>query len=489
MNLMKMIEDKTVQFQRAKSVNAPNLIWLTIAFAIGVVFFIFTTDQNLPVMLPLTAATGSALFFFWVLWHQRRGGVPFFEIGAVYVAVVSLYTLYPLTGFILNGLNYTPFNDARLFLAQPAPQEIGLVGWYHVVHLVSFVVVYTLVRRRLPREQTRVLKFDRVIPLIAVLFYVAISAFFLFLGLFYNLSASTYLESYLVYQRLPLILAQFAGHLGGTRLTLELVILAALFSNYRKYRLLIMSWLVLVMLVTFLRLESRTELVLLILSAATMYQHLVKPVSLWVIIVVGLLGLSLFILLGLMRSGLSLSQLTSGYNPFTSSSEFETIFANAYDLNRLKAMRMISDLPPTFYLSDFLALVPQQFIPFAKISPSIWYLNTYYPEFAAAGGGLAFGTISESVLGGGWIDLAGRGAVLGFILAQVHRYYTFRSSFWAFIFYVWMTVLVYQLFRNTTFYLLVLFFYRFLPVMLGGKLLSFILRGSVRHHRYPSPGT
>jgi len=93
---------------------------------------------------------------------------------------------------------------------------------------------------------------------------------------------------------------------------------------------------------------------------------------------------------------------------------------------------------------------------------------------------LAFGTISESILGGGWLDLLGRGAFLGFILAQVHRYYaTHHTTLWRFIFYVWVTVLSYQLFRGTTFYLLGLSFYRFLPILVGVKLLSALLKGSI----------
>ena len=435
-----------------------------------------TTPQG-PVILPIMAAIIAVTFFFGVLWRRQRGAIAFFEIGVVYVTVVMLYTLYPLIGFILIGLSYTPFNDSRLFLTQPTPQEIGTVGWYHVVHLVSFIAMYVIVRGKLPRAQARFRSPASVTLLIAVVLYLAISVFFLFLSLFFDLSASTYLESYLVYKRLPLILAQFAGHLSGIKLTLGLVILAMLFSNYRKYRLLILAWLVWVLLVTVFRLGSRTELVLLMFSVTLMYHYLVKPISLRAIAIVGLLGLGLFIPLGLMRSGLSLSELTSAYKPFAYSSEFESIFANAYDLGRLKAAGLIGNLPPAFYLSDLLALVPQQLLPFPKISPSVWYVTTFYPGFAAAGGGLAFGTISESVLGLGWIDLILRGAALGFILAHLQRHFATRHlAFWPFIFYIWTSVQVYQLFRGTTFFLLVFFVYRFLPVMVGIKLVSAVLK-------------
>ena len=44
------------------------------------------------------------------------------------------------------------------------------------------------------------------------------------------------------------------------------------------------------------------------------------------------------------------------------------------------------------------------------------------------------------------------------------------------VFYVWATTLSYQAFRGTTFILLVLFVFRFLPVVIGVKLLAAALR-------------
>ena len=469
-----------VAILRRSPPRASDLFWLALAFIMVVVFSTFTSAENLPVMLPIITATCGIVFFFWML-HQRQGRIfPFFETGAVYVAIVSLYTLYPLFGFISNGLSYTPFNDSRLYVAQPTPQEIGTIGWYYVVHLMSFIVAYLLVRGRLPRKQTRFKTPDQTTLLVVVLLYLVIKGFFLFLGLFFDLSAGSYSESYLVSGRLPLVLAQLWNHLNGAIVVLALVIMAALFGNYRKYRLLIFGWLILLTLITFYRLGSRTELVLLLLSSAMMFHHLVKPIRFRLVVLVGVAGLCSFVILGLQRRGLPLSELDLEFKPFAYASEFEIIFANAYDLCRLKAKGVIGDLPVTFYLSDLLALVPQQFIPFAKISPAVWYVHTFYPEYAAAGGGLAFGTISESILGGGWLDLLGRGAFLGFILAQVHRYYaTHHTTLWRFIFYVWVTVLSYQLFRGTTFYLLGLSFYRFLPILVGVKLLSALLKGSI----------
>ena len=67
--------------------------------------------------------------------------------------------------------------------------------------------------------------------------------------------------------------------------------------------------------------------------------------------------------------------------------------------------------------------------------------------------------------------------VLGVLFALVHRLYTRRAqNYWVLVFYVWATTLSYQVFRGTTFFLLVFFVYRFLPVVIGTKLVATILR-------------
>ncbi len=457
-----------------------GLLWSSSALVIGVLLIIFTTEDNVSVMLPTLAAAGSAGFCFRVLQRWQRGALPVFDVGMIYVAVVALYTVYPLIGFMVNGLRYTPFSDGRLFAAEPSPIEIATIGWYHVVHMVFFVLTYLTVRRA---ANWRAAQTDRLavgrgwwpesttIMLVGGC-YAAISLFFLFLGLFFDLSAGSYAESYLVHKRLPLLLAQLTNHLGGARLTLELVILAVMFRDYRRWRPWIAAWLGVMVLITFARLWSRTEMVLFAAAVAMMYQYLVRPIPGLAIALAGATGLALVTVQGLLRMGVPVFELGVALNPFAYSSEFESIFGNAFDVNRLKALGQVGDLPVTFYLTDLINVIPQQLLPFEKTTPWSWYVNKFYPEYAAAGGGFAFGTISESILGGGWIDLAGRGALLGIVLGLVHRYCTRRKTFWVFLAYVWTTVLVYQLYRASTFSLLALFIFRFLPIVIGVKLVA-----------------
>ena len=162
-------------------------------------------------------------------------------------------------------------------------------------------------------------------------------------------------------------------------------------------------------------------------------------------------------------------------------SEFELLFGNAIDLGRLLSAGALQNLPSGFHFADLTSLIPQQLAPFPKVDPAEWYVTTFYPVYAAAGGGLAFGATAEAILTGGWLSAAARGAALGYCFAHVHRFYVrHASSYWVLALYVWTATLCYQSFRNRTFFLLLLFVYRFLPALIGVKVLAAALSRAAR---------
>ena len=166
-----------------------------------------------------------------------------------------------------------------------------------------------------------------------------------------------------------------------------------------------------------------------------------------------------------------------GWNPFTHDSEFGVIFANAVEIDRLKAIGATRELPAGFAFADFLALVPQQLLPFAKTNAGIWFLTEFHPWMLDQGGGLAFGAIAESVLGSGVLSALWRGAAIGLIFALLHRRVALgKPTMWALCFYVWLTVSSYQCFRATTFALIVPFVYQFVVAWVLVTILSVMFR-------------
>lgn len=439
------------------------------------------------VTLPLTVGLLVATAFFWTLSRRGYGTLPWFEIGAVYVTVVTLYAAYPLIGFlVLDGI-YTPLSDLRLRNLPPDAREVGVIGWLYVSHLLGFASMYLAVRGRLPRVQPRPRPPSLMIVLGLLITYLLIVGFEVALGLFYNTAASSYAESYLVSGRLPLVLAQLLNHLDGMKYPLSLALMTVLFTQYRTARPLILAWLMTAAVLSLARLGSRTEVVLLLFSATVMYHNLVRPLSTRVIAIVAVAGLAGFVAFGVLRSGGFGLGAYSAFNPFAAATEFEVLFANAVDIGRMS--RTVEHLPNALYFADLAALVPQQGAPFTKVDPATWYVTRSFPVYAASGGGLAFGTISEAVLTGGWASALVRGAALGFCFASIHRACLRRPrSFWVFVFYIWITTLAYQSFRNTTFSLGVLVGYRFLPTVVIVVLLAAILAAATRADRPAAEG-
>jgi hypothetical protein len=348
------------------------------------------------------------------------------------------------------------------------------------------MAAYVLTRRHHTVEEKRWTAPAKRTLSAAIAIFAGIGIFFFVLDQEYSLSSGSYFDSYLAFNQLPAVIAQAATLLDGVRFTLELTILAAMFFDYKKYRLLIFGWLALIVIMTFTRMGNRTEMVLSLLSAAVLYHTLVRQFSVKAVAVAAMCGLAMFLALGLMREGWLFSGGGAGYNPFAYSGEFETIFGNAYDLGHRASVGGVTSPDITFYFSDLLILVPHQWIPFEKVLPADWYVSTYYPLYAAKGGGLAFGTIAESMLGGGIPDLILRGGALGFILAQVHRFFAARSSFWVLVFYVWLDTQIYQCFRNTTFIVLYLFVYKFIWIVLIVKVMALLLKGAQRPQSSPA---
>jgi oligosaccharide repeat unit polymerase len=447
-----------------------------------------TTTETWSVTAPLATALVVSVLFYRVLWKRRRRVMPWFEIGAVYVAVVTLYTAYPLVGFLAIDGHYTITNDNRLWALQPTAEEVGDIAWLYAWHLGSFSAAYLLVRGRLRLSQPPLRSPSIAVFIAVAALYASILGFTIFVGLFYDTSASNYLETYLVQQRLPLLIAQGFSHLNGMKQALAIVLLAGLFSRYPKTRAIIIGWIALAALISVARLASRTDLVLLILASAMMYQLVVRPLSLRFVLTVAGAGLTGFIVLGLLRHGV-VTEGHSWFSVFTYASEFEVLMANAVDLAQKQSIGSLSVLPAGFHFADLTGLVPQQIAPFQKVDPAEWYVNTFYPVYAAQGGGLAFGTIAEAVLTGGWLSAVLRGAALGFCFAKIHRFYVrHANNYWALAAYVWLAALSYQAFRNRTFVLLLLFVYRFLPAMVGVKVLATILNRAARRVKITLPG-
>ena len=472
----------------SRSPRGSGSSWPAVGLAIASIAVAVSADaEAAPVTLPLVAALASALLFVVSLTLRRRREIAWCEIGFVYVAIVTLYAVYPLLGYLVLDQTFTPYSDQRLQRLAPGAEEIGRIGWLYVAHLFAFAVTYLVVRRRLPAAVSRPRSPRVSVGLAVVGLYVAIQGFALVVGLFYDTSAETYVESYVVARRLPLIVAQALGHLKGATYPLSIALLVVLFTRYPRSRWVLIAWILLTGVVTAARLGSRTEFALFASAIALTYHLLVRPISPRLMVVGSVVGLAAFVAFGVIRGGAALSADRPWHTlPFAYSTEFEVLFTNALHLERIRQAGAGLSLPGSLVFGDLAGLLPQQIAPYTKFDASSWYVTTFFPDYAAVGGGLAFGLIAESVLTGGWVSAMIRGMILGTLCAGIHRLYVQRGrSFWMFVFYVWITTSIYQAFRAGTFYPVVLFVYRFLLVVIVVQVAATLLEYASRSPRSP----
>jgi hypothetical protein len=274
---------------------------------------------------------------------------------------------------------------------------------------------------------------------------------------------------------LPLIVQQVASHLEGMKLTVQIALMAALTMRWTKYKYLILGWFGLeCLLVMFEGIGSRTSLFALFGAFAMAYHFTVRRIRIRSAILLGVVGLVAFQAMGVMR-GISIDDASADLNPFNYPSEFMRVFSNANDLLRAKQAGQTTRIAASVYIGDFSALIPQQLLPFSKTDPVDWYVQTFYPAFAAEGGGLVFGAVPESIVGLGHFDAIWRGAVLGIIFAVIfNKLRRKQCSFWQFVFYLWLTLFCFKCFRSTTFRLLPAFLYDFLTVYILARLMLFV---------------
>jgi hypothetical protein len=431
-----------------------------------------------PVVTPLVTMLCIGAAF--IGMEQRRSSHAPIGLGTLYSAAVLVYTIYPLLIYIGLGGYYTPLNDQRLFVDQPDAAAMTRIAWYYVVYFAAFCAGYQLTAVGSSSQQRLTLS-NLDTPMIWALLatFVVLRISVLVAELLFAAHSSDYLESYLKYKHLPLIAQQVIGHMEGMTSVLSLGVVAILCRDWQRWRFVVLGWLAFEAIVLLVGLGARTQFVLLCMAALVSYHYLYRPLSLATMVTAGLTVIVLFLAFGFLRAYVGNGLTGVGTELLVGSSEFEALFGNAYDVERLTAIGEIdkASLAAAVYLGDIINLVPQQLMPFEKLDLQRWYVGTFHSDYAERGGGLAFGAIAEGLIGLGVIDLIWRGLLVGVVFCWFDR--TCRSGtigYWRFVIQVWLISSCYLTFRSGMLALLPVFVYRFVPAMLAVAALAYLLR-------------
>lgn len=463
-------------------ISRRTISFLAAVYASLIIFWLMSSEQRC-VALPSLIVVGIALGAMTVLWH-REGLFPLFELGTMTILVTAVYVLIPLLGFLLSGLNWTILSDNRLFRLDLSPGQVGRFAWWNAGYLLSFAVIYLYKRGRVSAQGVPLVESDRLTAIALVTLILVLLIYFV--GL-YQLTGAKFWYSYAdleevtaTIRQLPLVVQQVSGGLFSIYIlaNLALVILIIQRWTQKRWRYLLFLWLGVEIVVALVQMGPRTEVVLILLASVLVYHRLIKPLKVSTIILVGALLLSGTLIYGAVRDYVLFYQLYKIKLPiamaldkstFSRANEFQILLGTAADLQNMKEKGTLGDIPKAIYFGDFLALIPQQLLPFAKIDPAQWYLEEIGQK--GTGEGFMFGVMSQGVIGWGWPEMILRGAILGYIFAALHRWYVRHArNYWMTFFYLVMCLFSYYTYRASTFYFLFIIVHQVIPCILLVKM-------------------
>lgn len=436
------------------------------------------------VALPLLAMTGCAVLLVLIL-ANRDGAVPIDDIGLWVVGVTWLYAVLPPLTYILFDYQFTPLTETRVPHTPAMTGLVGYVAWLYVIFAGSFVAAYLAARRRVQPLPDRIAVPPRS-TVIAVVALLLLSMLVMrAINVFYNLSASDYVEAYLVVQNLPRVVGQVFNVGNGIRFILTLGVLVLLFADWRRWWPVVVLWIGWSLVNAFLVLGSRTALMVMLAASTVLYSRMVHRIGAGTALLLSAGVLSLFMVLGVLRA---IESVADGGPVFMATpAEFEIVFMNAVDLLARKSDGTLGAIPLGVRLNDFVGFVPSQLLPFEKMDPANW-LVSFYPALQQAGGGMAFGSVTQAATGFGAIEAIARGAVLGLICGVLFRYYRqHATSYWVTVAYLWVLILSYQPVRANTLIMFNVGLNQVVPtvILVGG--LAWVLRNALRPQPEPGP--
>lgn len=464
---------------------------LLVAVAAEVVLLFYADSDGRFVLAPALCAINLGMFLWMWLW-DRDGRLPLFDAGVFCGVVTVLYAVVPLLQYYLSGMTFTILSDNRMLQHSPSPDEMGGFAWRYVLYLICYVWAYVLFRGKDVTRGKELEDPDKATRIATTVLFVFLFGFFflvqLLFGIRYATSYANLEGSFQMFLGLPLIVRQILHYLQGMLFIFKLGLMVLVVHRYhvRFWRIFLWGWMAAEVLLAVFLMGARTEMALTLLAAAFMYHRLVRPIKMKTLAPAGIVFFIGISLMGVFRlSGMEGMEYLQSMDPaeapiFSTANEFSGNFGTAYDIYKMKEAGGL-EVPWQIYVSDLLALVPQQLLPFDKVEPSQWYLELV--GLKGTGVGFMFGVIAQGIVGLDWLEIAFRGALLGFILACIHRWYARRKvDYFVTLFYLWLCLKVYYTIRSTTFYPVVWMVYEFLPAYVlmryGPRLVYWIPRAT-----------
>jgi oligosaccharide repeat unit polymerase len=398
--------------------------------------------------------------------YRSLGKVPIDDLGIMWIVIFSLYSTLPAMFWIFQGGEYIPLNK-RLFNLGTKPEDMIYLMNLSLVCLLFFIIGNKIFLKHHSleiRSKEIDIPFSVVIAaLLVILFNALINVFFGSFGL--TQEASSYAESYVITQNLPLGLRQISKLLSGFDFISWIVINIFFFKNYKKYRVYI---LLAALIFIILNLSgARSQIVFYLFTLLVLRHHFVRPLNLLPTLSLGIAGVVIFLGAGILRG-------LSGEFAIYGVGEFDMLWGNAVELLHEKQSSGL-EVPAWLRYSDFYGFIPSQFLWFEKNTLSVWFMQEFYPAYIELGVGFSFGILSEMVIGYGLLDAVIRGFVLGSVLALSMNYFRKKIDWWILSLHLVLLAHAVLLVRDTAFRLIIDTIQLFLPALIFMFILGRIL--------------
>ncbi len=424
---------------------------------------IFSNDQ-MYIIQPLLAAVAVFIIFSYILKFRVRTNL-FGEIGFIYLLLLLAYTILPAIKFFLLDFNFPlDFDELNFAVLSPQPEELGTHFWRHVLFISGVAAGFLAVRggpfpRRLLNEKS-VPRYGQIITIIIIVIGCCICALTLL-----SAPVTTYIEHYTRFDSLSWPLRRVVYLCLIFKSGCYFVLMALMFSQYRKYRILIFIVVPIVCAyeVVF-SLGSRIVVFTILLAFLGFYHFRVTPISLRKGIVTLIALIFIFSGIGMVRS--------STYNledaqavirdKKIQASEFEAVYCTGFHLYTERAQGTLPPRDWKMFFYEFRALIP--FIDHTTYHPQYWYARNYFPEAVVPP--TTMGVIADSAIWGGEFDLLVRSLINGAIFALLTRWFLQRQEkWWALTIYIYCYAMCILTIKYSVFYLLIPLL-QVLPVLL-----------------------
>lgn len=389
---------------------------------------------------------------------------PIHDIYSFWILVFFLYTVIPPLFIFLNISSYDPNN--RLIKVNISETEVSIYLNYVLLTLLGFFV-HRLFSDKLKQSiEYNQIKLNYEIPKLTIYFVIFLFLIsFIFINIieiFFTIEVySTRLEAYKLFHESPLWYKQINKFLYYFNDILFIICLICFFQIIKnKFLLISITLFYIIYLFYGIADGGRSEFFLGLFTIIILWHFCVSNISKKNFIALSFFALYVLILQGLLRN-------TDGGNiQYFSIGEFDVIYTNTIELIRDRESNLPLNISLSTHFADIFGWLPSQIIPYEKVTLPEWYIKAYDPLYYNQGGGYAFGIISQSVVGFGYLQAFLFGIFIAYFMTKINSLIVNCNKYWKLLIFIFLFLNVNNTIRSTFFVFVPVFIQILLPTII-----------------------